>query len=165
MIEAAYLQKQLLVLCATATLAAGVNLPAHTVIFKGLQIGRGRLQPTIFHQMAGRAGRTGMASAGEVYVLATRSDAEVEEAHTLLLAPPQAALSRIAACDLPEAWLRPADPAAAEAAVRQAAAQFEARRVPPAAARRRRRLAPAQHRARQLWQLRRGHAARGSLLS
>ena len=39
-----------------------------------------RLEPTLFQQMAGRAGRTGLASRGEVYVLAT-SRAEVERAH------------------------------------------------------------------------------------
>ena len=51
-----------------------------------------------------------------------------------MLAPPQAAYSRIAASDLPAAWLQPADLAAAQTAVREAAGQVEARRAAAPAA-------------------------------
>ena len=51
-----------------------------------------------------------------------------------MLAPPQAAYSRIAASDLPAAWLQPTDLAAAQTAVKEAAAQVEARRAAAPAA-------------------------------
>lgn len=62
-IERAYLEGQINVICCTSTLAVGVNLPCHTVIIKGtvaFEDGGRRLQELsdleIF-QMIGRAGR------------------------------------------------------------------------------------------------------------
>ncbi len=58
------------VLVSTATLAWGVNMPAHTIIIKGTQIyspEQGRwieLSPQDILQMMGRAGRPGFDTTG-----------------------------------------------------------------------------------------------------
>ncbi|KZS97906.1 Sec63-domain-containing protein [Sistotremastrum niveocremeum HHB9708] len=62
------------VLCCTATLAWGVNLPAHAVIIKGTQVydsGRGTfvdLSVLDVLQIFGRAGRPGLETSGEGYI-------------------------------------------------------------------------------------------------
>ncbi|ODV89579.1 hypothetical protein CANCADRAFT_4197 [Tortispora caseinolytica NRRL Y-17796] len=68
------------VLVSTATLAWGVNLPAHTVIIKGTQIyspGRGQwveLSPQDVIQMMGRAGRPGFDTSGEGIIITTHNE-------------------------------------------------------------------------------------------
>ena len=63
------------VLCSTATLAWGVNLPAHTVIIKGTQVyspelgGWTELSPLDVGQMLGRAGRPQFDSQGEGVII------------------------------------------------------------------------------------------------
>lgn len=68
------------VLCCTATLAWGVNLPAHAVIIKGTQIydpSKGRwteLSPLDVQQMLGRAGRPQYDSEGEGIIMTAHSE-------------------------------------------------------------------------------------------
>lgn len=68
------------VLCSTATLAWGVNLPAHTVIIKGTQIyspEEGRwteLSPLDVMQMLGRAGRPQYDTSGEGIIITTHNE-------------------------------------------------------------------------------------------
>ena len=68
------------VLCCTATLAWGVNLPAHTVIIKGTQIynpEKGRwveLSPQDVLQMLGRAGRPQYDTYGEGIIITNHSE-------------------------------------------------------------------------------------------
>ena len=63
------------VLVSTATLAWGVNLPAHTVIIKGTQVYNpvkgawGELSPLDVMQMIGRAGRPQYDSFGEGIII------------------------------------------------------------------------------------------------
>lgn len=68
------------VLVSTATLAWGVNLPAHTVIIKGTQVynpAKGRwteLSPQDVLQMLGRAGRPGFDKSGEGIIITAYSE-------------------------------------------------------------------------------------------
>jgi helicase len=57
--ERAFRQREIDVLVATPTVAAGVNLPARAVIIADTQIGLGTLDVATVHQMFGRAGRAG----------------------------------------------------------------------------------------------------------
>ena len=57
--ERAFRQREIDVLVATPTVAAGVNLPARAVIIADTQIGLGTLDVATVHQMFGRAGRFG----------------------------------------------------------------------------------------------------------
>jgi replicative superfamily II helicase len=58
-VEQGYRSGALLVLTATSTLAAGVNLPARRVILRSLWQGAGYVGRAQYLQMVGRAGRAG----------------------------------------------------------------------------------------------------------
>ena len=68
------------VICGTDTLGVGINVPIHTVVFTQLTKFDGykmrRLRSREFHQIAGRAGRSGFDSEGRV--LAEAPEHEIE---------------------------------------------------------------------------------------
>ncbi|TPX37004.1 DNA-directed DNA polymerase [Synchytrium microbalum] len=69
-IEDAFRAGYIRVLCATSTLASGVNLPARRVIFRSPEQHQGGiLDPQSYSQMKGRAGRKGYDTVGESIVL------------------------------------------------------------------------------------------------
>jgi DNA polymerase theta len=68
-IESLYKKGYISVLVATSTLAAGVNLPAGRVLIKGMTIGTEQLSCVHYRQMSGRAGRTGLTSYGESFLV------------------------------------------------------------------------------------------------
>lgn len=78
--ETLFAEGQIQVLVCTATLAWGVNLPAHTVIIKGTQVynpEKGRwseLSPQDVLQMLGRAGRPQYDSFGEGIIITAHSE-------------------------------------------------------------------------------------------
>ena len=80
LVEDLFRQNIIKVLVSTATLAWGVNLPAHAVIIKGTQIydpSKGRwteLSMLDILQMFGRAGRVDFDSFGEAYLITTHSE-------------------------------------------------------------------------------------------
>ncbi|KAH8056972.1 hypothetical protein JL722_7195 [Aureococcus anophagefferens] len=80
LVEDLFADKHIQVLCSTATLAWGVNLPAHTVIIKGTQIyspEKGKwteLSPLDIVQMMGRAGRPQFDSEGEGIIITRHSE-------------------------------------------------------------------------------------------
>jgi pre-mRNA-splicing helicase BRR2 len=80
LVEDLFSDKHIQVLVSTATLAWGVNLPAHTVILKGTQMyspEQGRwveLSPLDIMQMMGRAGRYGLDSEGEGIIITSHSE-------------------------------------------------------------------------------------------
>lgn len=80
LVEDLFADKHVQVLVSTATLAWGVNLPAHTVILKGTQMyspEKGswvELSPLDIMQMMGRAGRTGMDTEGEGIIITAHSE-------------------------------------------------------------------------------------------
>ncbi|KAI0033767.1 Sec63-domain-containing protein [Vararia minispora EC-137] len=77
MMERIFQARAIRVLCCTATLAWGVNLPAHAVIIKGTQVydsSKGTfvdLSVLDVLQVFGRAGRPGLESSGEGYICTT----------------------------------------------------------------------------------------------
>ncbi|KAJ8698174.1 putative steryl acetyl hydrolase mug81 [Pleurotus ostreatus] len=77
MMERMFEARAIKVLCCTATLAWGVNLPAHAVVIKGTQVydsGKGKfgdLSVLDVLQVFGRAGRPGMETSGEGYICTT----------------------------------------------------------------------------------------------
>jgi len=80
LVEDLFGDKHVQVLVSTATLAWGVNLPAHSVIIKGTQMyspEEGRwieLSPLDIMQMMGRAGRYGLDSEGEGIIITQHSE-------------------------------------------------------------------------------------------
>ncbi len=77
-IEDAYKNDKIKVICATPTLAQGVNLPAFRVIIRDIKrySDNGmRFLPTFeYHQMSGRAGRGGKEDIGEAVIVSKKND-------------------------------------------------------------------------------------------
>ena len=73
-IEDAFHKGIICTLCATTTLAAGVNLPAGRVIIRSLSVGKDSLLVTQYKQMCGRAGRAGQSMHGESYLMVKKSE-------------------------------------------------------------------------------------------
>ncbi|CAJ0577754.1 unnamed protein product, partial [Mesorhabditis spiculigera] len=65
------------VLVSTSTLSSGVNLPANRVIMKAQTRGPNAINAVTYRQMAGRAGRMGLAEKGESIVIVSRSELEL----------------------------------------------------------------------------------------
>ncbi|KAF4733927.1 hypothetical protein FOZ62_021993, partial [Perkinsus olseni] len=84
-IETAFRNGHIHTLCATSTLAAGVNLPARRVILRSLQVGISPLDASRLRQMCGRAGRAGFAGSnkGEA-ILCVKDDREARTAKDLI---------------------------------------------------------------------------------
>jgi pre-mRNA-splicing helicase BRR2 len=80
LVEELYADRHIPILVSTATLAWGVNLPAHTVIIKGTQVynpEQGRwteLSPQDMLQMLGRAGRPQFDTFGEGIIITTHQE-------------------------------------------------------------------------------------------
>jgi len=73
-LENAYHAGLINILCATSTLAAGVNLPARRVILRSPHLGRDFLTIGKYKQMSGRAGRAGYDDQGESICICKAKD-------------------------------------------------------------------------------------------
>ena len=80
LVESAYRDRDLGVICATPTLAAGVNVPARRVVVRDLERYTGEAMAPLpaleVHQMCGRAGRPHLDPYGEAVLVAAEGDAE-----------------------------------------------------------------------------------------
>ena len=100
-VERAFKAGTLKILTATPTLAAGVNLPARTVVignYKRFVAGYGMYPITVleYKQMSGRAGRPQYDPYGEAILIASSSDEQDQLMENYILADPERLYSRLA---------------------------------------------------------------------
>jgi helicase len=100
-VERAFKGGTLKILTATPTLAAGVNLPARTVVignYKRFVAGYGMYPITVleYKQMSGRAGRPQYDPYGEAILIASSSDEQDQLMENYILADPERLYSRLA---------------------------------------------------------------------
>ncbi|MEM1366844.1 MAG: DEAD/DEAH box helicase [Cyanobacteria bacterium P01_H01_bin.15] len=85
LVEQLFEQSIIKIVFATATLAAGINMPARTTVISSLSRrtneGHTLLTPSEFLQISGRAGRRGMDSIGHVVAVETPFEGPKEAAH------------------------------------------------------------------------------------
>eukprot|EP00980_Cylindrotheca_fusiformis_P007665 scaffold1605_cov141-Cylindrotheca_fusiformis.AAC.28 len=97
-VEQAFADRKIKCLCATSTLAVGVNLPAHLVIIKGTKTWRGggsgyqEIDSRSLLQMVGRAGRPGFDSTGMAIIMTDNSSKTKFEEMTRGLGPAESQL-------------------------------------------------------------------------
>ncbi|MGM0685184.1 MAG: DEAD/DEAH box helicase, partial [Halobacteriota archaeon] len=98
-VEAAFRERDVACICATPTLAAGVNVPARRVVVRDQKRYAGSAMewlPTLeVHQMCGRAGRPGLDPHGEA-VLVGDADTEAELVERYVDGEPEAVESTLA---------------------------------------------------------------------
>ncbi|QKG91509.1 DEAD/DEAH box helicase [Halorubrum salinarum] len=98
-VESAFRERDVACICATPTLAAGVNVPARRVVVRDQRrYGEGGMSwiPTLeVHQMCGRAGRPGLDPHGEA-VLVADADARDEVRERYVEGEPEAVESQLA---------------------------------------------------------------------
>jgi helicase len=103
LIEAAFRERRIRAVCATPTLAAGVNTPSRRVIvrdwrrYDGTAGGMQPLDALEVHQMFGRAGRPGLDDYGEAVLVASSSDEMEELFERYVDADPEPVRSKLAA--------------------------------------------------------------------
>jgi helicase len=103
LVEAAFRDRLVKVVCATPTLAAGVNTPARRVVvrdwrrYDGEFGGMKPLDVLEVHQMCGRAGRPGLDPYGEAVLLAKDADTREELFERYVHADPEPVRSKLAA--------------------------------------------------------------------
>ena len=103
LVEDAFRERLIRVVCATPTLAAGVNTPSRRVVVRDWQRydgTAGGMQPLSVlevHQMFGRAGRPGMDPYGEAVLLANSHDQLEELFDRYIYAEPEHVQSKLAA--------------------------------------------------------------------
>ncbi|MGM0591511.1 MAG: ATP-dependent DNA helicase [Halobacteriota archaeon] len=103
LVEDAFRDRQVKAICATPTLAAGVNTPSRRVVvrdwrrYDGEFGGMKPLDVLEIHQMMGRAGRPGLDPYGEAVLLAKDADTRDELFERYIWADPEAVRSKLAA--------------------------------------------------------------------
>ncbi len=99
LIETGFSQGLIKALCATPTLAAGVNLPAQRVVVKNIyrygQLGMEPISPLELQQMLGRAGRPRYDSYGEAMILVPKKDTPESIVKGILQTPPADIVSKL----------------------------------------------------------------------
>ena len=87
-VECCFAKGWVKLLFATETFAMGVNMPARTVVFDNIRKHDGKqfrtLLPAEYIQMAGRAGRRGLDTTGNVVILCKNEVHEISELHSMM---------------------------------------------------------------------------------
>jgi len=103
LVETAFRDREIDVICATPTLAAGVNVPARRVVVRDhwryTDDGRQALPVLEVHQMFGRAGRPGLDPYGEAVIVAEGEQEATRLRERYVEGDPEAVTSKLASQD------------------------------------------------------------------